>query len=1187
MRGMRVQRKTGISVKALSEQALDQSFADRLAIIVVGMHRSGTSAIAGALNIIGFSTPDDLLLPGPENPKGFFESQRIVQFNEALLKRLGSAWDDPAPLPEAWELSPIGQQACEDLRSLIGQEIERKPLLVLKDPRICRLLPVWKSALASAGIAARYVLTFRGPHEVSASLQARNNFSRSHSLLLWLEYTLAAERYLRDEPTSILAYETFLDDWRSGFDAIASNLGVTWPVPPRRFERELDAFLSQELRRNRLPPLNAKSSDVVERLCASTFEALSRLAAASDDTGRHSLDLCRSEQLKIFDAVGTVISDDQKRANALLDQLERERNVAIALQNELHAAVKKKQADIEERDSVIEELHGAISERDKSIIALNDSVHERNISVNQLQSELTDRVSYLNQEIAHRDLAIQERDTVIESVERQLLELERARTDLDEALRIERERCDVLIAHRVQAEQRLNAIEHSTIWRAGGVVRRAAGIMPPGVIRNVRRLAKATWWIITPHKLRERLNFLRLRQSGGLVPPSRGLLDMTNINTDINKNDLDVVRSETIDIVVCVHNGLNFVRECLDSLIRNTLPPYHLIIIDDGSDIETRDYLRRFAAANHATLKRNENASGYTLAANRGLRSSTAPWVVLLNSDTVVTEGWLDRMWRHGHIDDAVGAIGPLSNTASWQSVPEILVNGDWADNAYTHGLDAEKLAIISREFSMGPLDMPFLNGFCYMIGRRALDRIGPFDERTFGAGYGEENDFSIRLRKGGFKLIVATDAYVYHAQSKSYSTDRRIALAGRADEALARKHDPHVHIYPQAAYCREGLAFHALRARISAGIERHRLLDEGRSKFEGRRVAFILPVTEPGGGANVILSEAQAMRDMGVDVTILNFERFQSAFDVHGRPDGIRFKVFRDEVDLREFLEEPEIRFDGVIASLYKSVYWLPAERSEANTAYGYYIQDFEPLFFPDDEAERSLALSSYGEPHLKLFTKTLWNQKSVADACARIPTLVGCSVQYRMFSPSNAKSIRGSKAPVHIAAMVRPSTPRRAAERTVAILDVIKEKYHDQVRVSVFGASAHDMLNSGLNRVDFDHKGILAQDALASLLADVDVFVDFSNYQAMGLTLLEGMASGCAVIGPSQGGATAFLNHERNGLVVNSENFEECVGAVSRLVDDTVLRGQLQRQALSDVSAYLPERAALAILSTLFRER
>ncbi len=129
---------------------------------------------------------------------------------------------------------------------------------------------------------------------------------------------------------------------------------------------------------------------------------------------------------------------------------------------------------------------------------------------------------------------------------------------------------------------------------------------------------------------------------------------------------------------------------------------------------------------------------------------------------------------------------------------------------------------------------------------------------------------------------MVATDAYVQHAQSMSYSSDRRLELAKRSDQLLLQKYDPERDIWPQVNECRDSLAMASVRVRLDGALIGRELIRQGRAKYEGRRIAFILPVAEPGGGSNVVIQESNALRRMGVDVTLAGFEH------LHGAPLGL-----------------------------------------------------------------------------------------------------------------------------------------------------------------------------------------------------------------------------------------------------------------------------------------------------------
>jgi GT2 family glycosyltransferase/2-polyprenyl-3-methyl-5-hydroxy-6-metoxy-1,4-benzoquinol methylase/glycosyltransferase involved in cell wall biosynthesis len=647
-----------------------------------------------------------------------------------------------------------------------------------------------------------------------------------------------------------------------------------------------------------------------------------------------------------------------------------------------------------------------------------------------------------------------------------------------------------------------------------------------------------------------------------------------------------VKHTASVDIIVCVHNALDDVKHCLESVIRYTGMPYSLILIDDGSGEETSKYLVEFASSQGCFRIRNEVAKGYTFAANQGLRQSQADYAILLNSDTIVTPDWLDRMVACGESDSRIGIIGPLSNTASWQSIPEISQGGDWAENILTPGFTVADMGRLVSRYSLASYPrISFLNGFCLMIKRSVILEIGYFDEDTFGAGYGEENDFCLRARKAGWQLAVADDTYVYHSQSRSYSHERRKMLCERADKALISKHGQEI-VTEGVAVCRFDRIMEGVRARSQVMEMRQELIEKGKLRWEGKRVLIILPISEPGGGGNVVFQEAEAMQKMGVDVRIVNFRAYKSSFE-RGYPENrIPITYIDNENQIPWLLPE----YDAVIATLYKSVYWLEAYRPDLNLPVrGYYVQDFEPYFFPSNSEEYKTAWDSYTlYPDLVRITKTQWNYDVVKNQIEVDCSIVGPSVNIDLYHPRRRRDAHWPQRPLRIAAMIRPSSPRRAAKLTMKVLQQISESHGNNIEIIIFGCTSDDPLFVKLPSRNFpwSNAGVLNRSQLAFLLNEIDIFVDFSTFQAMGLTAMEAMACGVAVILPEQGGATSFAKHQENCLIVNSSSEEACLQLLNRLILDEQLRSRLQRQALKDICHYFPEKAAYNTLDFLFRK-
>ena len=673
---------------------------------------------------------------------------------------------------------------------------------------------------------------------------------------------------------------------------------------------------------------------------------------------------------------------------------------------------------------------------------------------------------------------------------------------------------------------------------------------------------------------------------------------------------------ENVEIIVCVHNALSDVQRCLNSLLRHTTPPYGLILVDDGSDPPTQDFLADFAHQQpHASLLRRDEATGYTCAANRGLRHSTAPFVLLLNSDTIVSPGWLDRLIACADSDPSIGLVGPLSNTASYQSIPALSAGGDWAENPLPAGweIDGWATALAESSARLYP-EIPLLNGFCLLIRREVIDAIGYFDEEAFGLGYGEENDYCLRARSAGWRLALADDAYIFHAQSRSYSHSRRRELSERAGQLLTERYG-RMSIAAAEDAMRNGPALLGIRARAAVLAERSGLVEEGRRRFadkrrfSGKRLLFLLPVDAPGGGANVVLAEAEAMTGMGVGVHLFNLTKNRQLFAA--AYPGNRLPIHFGSPEDARLLGQG---FDGVVATWHESVEWLPIH-SAPGPVLGYYVQDFEAHFFEDGSDEQRQAAASYtARPDLHCFTKTEWNQQEVLAHTGVECAIVGPSLDIDRFRPldrtsttktpfdrlrtpqkhkeenprPSAQSVSSafySPHPIRITAMIRPSSPRRGPRLTMEILRRLSHHYGERVAITLFGVSPADPGFADLPQ-DFDWQlaGMLETDRVAALLGATDIFVDFSTYQAMGLTALEAMACGAAVIVPQKGGADSFARHGENALVVDTSSAEACWRALRSLVDDEHLRARLQGNAIRDACAFFPERAAFNILAVLF---
>jgi tetratricopeptide (TPR) repeat protein len=196
------------------------------ALVVLGMHRSGTSALTRLINLAGARLPAELLPASESNVLGYWEPRNIVGANETLLVELDRHWADPKPMPADWLDRPKTVAFAEKAKVLIGTEFGGTGGFVLKDPRLCRLMPVWLAAIKHYKIEPVLFFIYRNPVEAYASLNSRNGLDAQHAFLLWLAYLLEAELATRGMKRTILSYDALVSDWRSTLSRVIRDVGV-------------------------------------------------------------------------------------------------------------------------------------------------------------------------------------------------------------------------------------------------------------------------------------------------------------------------------------------------------------------------------------------------------------------------------------------------------------------------------------------------------------------------------------------------------------------------------------------------------------------------------------------------------------------------------------------------------------------------------------------------------------------------------------------------------------------------------------------------------------------------------------------------------------------------------------------------------------------------------------------------
>lgn len=239
--------------------------------------------------------------------------------------------------------------------------------------------------------------------------------------------------------------------------------------------------------------------------------------------------------------------------------------------------------------------------------------------------------------------------------------------------------------------------------------------------------------------------------------------------------------NSVIDIILPVYGGYDETVACIKSLLNdccNTVRYEIIVIYDSGPDDHLLAYIERLATLKEITLLKNEDNLGFVATANLGMKLHSERDVVLLNSDTLVANNWLDRLVDCAASDEKIATITPFSNNAEICSFPAICEVNEIPMGWNVASLDAT----FSSVSNSMPIDIPTGVGFCMYIARRSIESVGLFDEVTFGRGYGEENDFCRRVSASGYRNVLCPNVYVFHAGGVSFGAEKleRVASAMR-----------------------------------------------------------------------------------------------------------------------------------------------------------------------------------------------------------------------------------------------------------------------------------------------------------------------------------------------------------------------------------------------------------------------
>lgn len=432
-------------------------------LLVLGMHRSGTSVLTRLLHAAGAELGGRLVPGSKGNEEGHWEDAFAVETNERLLSALGYRWDDPRPLPPDWLASHAAAQAREAIRGYLRSTLSRHRLWALKDPRLCLLGELWLQAMAEEGIEPSVILMARHPREVADSLAARDGMAQAQGYLCWMRNVLAAERISRGLAREFLLYSDLVDDWQASLERLR-RLPAGRVLATAEAIADKVAAIVQPARRHHVAGDN---DDVLLPMQVASLWALQRDAAADRfdaagfDTARHGL----AEAEAVF---GPVL-DELAREQAELWRRTAHAEAALSVEAMRLVQVPAEIAQLRDLVQIgVERLNEAISQDIRRMQEAYDRSTQRAVELEAragLADEVLPRLDAMHAVLI--DHAHIQRK--FEEAERALAELDALRRELVEA----RHQAE---AYRADAEM-LALIRRSWSWRLTRPLRLAMRIV--------------------------------------------------------------------------------------------------------------------------------------------------------------------------------------------------------------------------------------------------------------------------------------------------------------------------------------------------------------------------------------------------------------------------------------------------------------------------------------------------------------------------------------------------------------------------------------------------------------------------------------------------------------------------------------------------------------------------------------
>ena len=736
-------------------------------VIILGMHRSGTSFLARGLNLCGVylgkssSFISSEWNPAPDNLRGHWENKHILELTEKSLFRNNGSWEN---IPDNIEIGDeIGNEVSGCCKKLLDESILAAGF---KDSRGILLFDSWKKFLPKNFVV---VGIFRDPLKVAESLKQRNGFSYEKSLDLWKSYNQKLLEIIENNNGFLIDFDLPTENIFSEIHLISSKIGLVGDID---FSKVFIAKLKH----------SDKTKDSTYSLPSEINELYSRLKRRTSKNAEiPSLNIKPSrEELEQF--VKSFLNDQNEMSLNIFEKFEKNKSRIENLFKTSYTPLKLL-LEIYNKRSDLQASYPEVKNGDYTkIIQWAINVIEKRYKDEKTKKLLSVYLPWYKESFNSLNFVKSTKKPIESKLEYQtflkvkildfLSQYTRIKTILDynsslKGILSEIEEKGYQISSNVENQNDKNNLEKS--------ITKFDVIFSDNIFQSKSPLESA------------KKIFSLLNQNGFLL--------LVNNFGEIEKEKMDVIRQKTllnelakigfttvkeigfknsnkifvlakykpVDIIVTIHNAPLETKACLESVIKYwDTSPNRLMIVDDAStDPQIENILKNYENVKYAFFTKHKKPVGNIRSENEIIEKSEND-VILLNSDTIVTPNWISKLIEAAYMKENIATVTPLSNKGSTFSWPLKMPQ--------TPDITLNEIAKVVDEHSQKLFpEIPVGVGFCLYIKREIFDEVGLLDVETFGMGYGEENDLCLKAKKIGYQSILADNIFIYHKGGASF----------------------------------------------------------------------------------------------------------------------------------------------------------------------------------------------------------------------------------------------------------------------------------------------------------------------------------------------------------------------------------------------------------------------------------